>query len=170
MGPPVQGDSDLPKSLTLLRDVNEADLSAFFEHQRDPIANRLAAFTARDRSAFMTHWRKILDDETVAKRTILFGDQVAGYVVCFEQAGRRLVGYWLGRDFWGKGIATRALSEFLVQVKERPLYAFVSTGNIGSIRVLEKCGFECSGEEEAPASAGQGSSEVIEEFVFTLAQ
>ena len=109
---------------------------------------------------------KILGDDTVIKKTILCRDQVAGNIVCFEQSGRRLVGYWLGRHFWGNGIATRALSEFLALVSARPLDAHVAKDNVGSIRVLQKCGFTLSGERNAPAVDG---SEVVEEFVFTLA-
>ena len=93
--------------LVLLRDVMEGDLPALFEHQRDPVANRMAAFPARDREAFMAHWAKILDDDTVITSTILFGNQVAGNIVCFDQSGRRLIGYWLGRPFWGKGSILR---------------------------------------------------------------
>ena len=44
-------------------------------------------------------------------------------------------------SFWGRGLATAALGEFLVELPDRPLHALVSTDNVGSIRVLEKCGF-----------------------------
>ena len=151
----------------LLRDVGEGDLPILFEHQREPAANRMAAFPAREREAFMAHWTKILGDDTVIKKTILLGDQVAGNIVCFEQSGRRLVGYWVGKHLWGKGIATRALSAFLAQAKARPLDAHVAKHNVGSIRVLEKCGFTLSGEDNAPCSAG---GKAVEEFVFTLAK
>ena len=125
----------------------------------------MASFSARDEEAFMAHWKtKILGDDTVIKKTILFRDQVAGNIVCFAQSGRRLVGYWLGVQFWGKGIATRALSEFLAQVETRPLDAYVAKDNIGSIRVLQKCGFTLSRKDHEPASV-----DGIEEFVFTLA-
>jgi RimJ/RimL family protein N-acetyltransferase len=86
-----------------------------------------------------------MKDETVILKTILFEGQVAGNLVSFVLSGEREVGYWLGREFWGKGIATRALSEFLKQVKERPLYAHVARHNIASLRVLEKCGFRLQG-------------------------
>jgi len=66
---------------------------------------------------------------------------VAGNVVCFGPPDDREIGYWIGRTFWGKGVATRALLAFLVQVEGRPLYAHVVSDNVGSIRVLEKCGF-----------------------------
>ena len=95
----------------------------------------------------MAHWAKILGDEAIIKRTILFDGHVAGNIVSFEQSGEREVGYWIGKRFWGKGVATEALSEFLGYMKVRPLYARVAKHNIASIRVLEKCGFMVSGEE-----------------------
>ncbi len=131
----------------LLREVAEGDLPIFFEHQLDPDATRMAAFPARDRKMFMAHWSRILDDETIITNTILFDGRVAGNIVSFVQSGEREVGYWIGRKYWGKGVATEALSEFLGHVETRPLYAHVARHNIASIRVLEKCGFEISGEE-----------------------
>ena len=90
----------------------------------------------------MTHWReKVLGSPSVQKKTIVFEGRVAGNVVSWEEKGRRFVGYWLGREFWGKGIATSALSEFLECESTRPLYASVAAHNTASIRVLEKCGF-----------------------------
>lgn len=148
-----------------LRDVAHGDLPIFFEHQLDPDANHMAAFTARDRDAFTAHWTRILGDETIIKKTILFDGHVAGNVVSFEQSGEREVGYWIGREYWGKGIATRALSEFLGHVKVRPLYAHVAKHNIASIRVLEKCGFTISGEVKRFSNA---RGEEVEEFVLKL--
>lgn len=137
-----------------LRDVTEDDLPIFFEHQLDPDADQMAAFPARDRQAFMAHWTKILANGTVAKKTVLFQRQVAGNVVSFEQLGKREVGYWIGKAYWGKGIATQALSEFLGLVPARPLYAYVAKHNIASIRVLEKCGFTLWGEDKEFSNVG----------------
>lgn len=134
-------------SEVLLRDVTEGDLPVFFEQQLDPEATRMAAFPAREREAFMAHWARIMRDENVLLKTILFDGQVAGNVVSFVMSGEREVGYWLGKEYWGRGIATKALAEFLGHVKERPLYAHVAKHNIGSIRVLEKCGFKVIGED-----------------------
>lgn len=124
-----------------LREVTVADLPTLFEQQLDPESVKMAAVPARNRPAFDVHWAKVLDDATVAKQVILFREEVAGYLCCFERDGRRLVGYWIGKEFWGKGIATRALTLFLGSVRERPLFAHVAKHNRGSIRVLEKCGF-----------------------------
>jgi RimJ/RimL family protein N-acetyltransferase len=133
----------------LLRDVIETDLPIFFEHQRDPEANQMAAFPARERAAFMAHWAKLLGDATLIKQTILFEGQVAGNIGSFEQHGMREIGYWIGREYWGKGIATQALAAFLAQVQVRPLYALVAKHNIASRRVLEKCGFTILSTEVA---------------------
>ncbi len=65
---------------------------------------------------------------------------------CWEDDGRRLVGYWIGREFWGRGLATQALAELLDVVDARPLHAYVAKNNVASIRVLEKCGFVKVGE------------------------
>ncbi len=137
-----------------------------FEQQLDPAATQMAAFPARDREAFMAHWAKILRDETVIVKAILFEGQVAGNVVCFEQSGQTLIGYWLGKEYWGKGIATHALSEFLNHVKTRPLYAYVAKHNLASRRVLEKCGFMLIGEDKA---ATDTPGEEVEEFLLKLA-
>jgi RimJ/RimL family protein N-acetyltransferase len=127
--------------VALLRDVVESDLDAFFEYQREPEANEMAIFPARDRESFDAHWRRILADESLIQRTIVDGNEVAGNIGSWPQDGRRLVGYWVGRKFWGKGLATRALQELTAEVTERPLHAWVAASNTGSIRVLEKCGF-----------------------------
>ena len=57
------------------------------------------------------------------------------------------VGYWVGKSYWGRGICTEALSTLLSQdffPKERNVVARVMEGNIGSTKVLQKCGFTFS--------------------------
>lgn len=134
-----------------LRPVEATDLPIFFEHQRDPVAVRLAAFPSREREAFEAHWAKILKSPAGLVRTVLFEDEVAGYVLSFQIDGRREVGYWIGRALWGRGIATRALALFLEVETTRPLYGHVAKANVGSIRVLEKCGFDAGAEENHDA-------------------
>ena len=152
----------------LLRDVMKEDLPIFFEQQLDPAANYMAAFTAKDptdRDAFAAHWARILDDEGITKKTILFEGRVAGHVLGFEQFGKPSVAYWLGREYWGKGVATQALSMLLNFVTMRPLYARAAKDNVASIRVLEKCSFTISGEDRGYANA-RGAE--IGEFILVL--
>lgn len=149
-----------------LRDVVADDLPIFFEQQLDPQATQMAAFPARDQDAFMAHWAKILRDETALLQTILFEGRVAGNVVCWGQSDRWFIGYWLGQEYWGKGIATQALAEFLKHVKARPLYAYVAKHNLASRRVLEKSGFTVLFEDTVPAGT---PGQEIEEFLLKLA-
>jgi len=139
----------------LLRSVTESDLPILFDQQLDPDATAMAAFPSRDRDAFMQHWTKIMADPSNILKTILFDGQVAGNIVSWENSGEWEVGYWIGKEFWGKGIATQALLLFLDLVKTRPLYAHVAKHNIASRRVLEKCGFRLTAEE-------------LEEFILKL--
>lgn len=131
-----------------LRDVIESDLPILFEQQLDPEATEMADFPSRGRDAFMAHWAKVLANPSNITKTILVDGQVAGNIGSFIQADQREVGYWFGRQYWGKGVATRALAAFLDHVAVRPLYAHVVKHNLGSIRVLEKCGFMRCGEED----------------------
>lgn len=125
----------------------------FFEHQADQEGANMAGFASRDREAHMAHWRKIMDDETIVTRTVLCNGCVAGNIVSWVQEGKREVGYWVGNEYWGKGVATDALSQFLTLVSTRPLYAFVAGHNVGSLRVLQKCGFKVE-TEPIDGSAG----------------
>lgn len=148
-----------------LRDVTDDDVSLFFEHQLDPAALRMAAFTSKDptdREAFMDHWTKILADRSIIKRTILLDEQVVGHIAKFERDGVPEVTYWIAREHWGKGIASGALSILLRDVNVHPIYGRVAKDNAGSIRVLEKCGFTVSGRERSFANArGEEIDEVI---------
>ena len=144
-----------------LRNVEPDDLPVFYEQQLDPDATRMAAFPARDRAAFDAHWAtRILGNPAAITQTIVVDGQVAGNIGSWPQDGDRLVGYWIGKEHWGKGVATRALAAFLHLVTERPLRAHVARHNVGSIRVLEKCGFTLEREERVEAG-GDGVAEVV---------
>lgn len=139
-----------------LRPVVQSDLDAFFRHQQDAAATHMAAFTSSDpanRAAFDAHWRRIRADARVLLRTIVFQQQVVGHIASFEQEGRREVTYWLDRAVWGQGLATAALTTFLTLDPVRPLFAAAAADNRGSIRVLQKCGFQIVERTRGFASA-----------------
>ncbi len=144
------------------------DLPHFFEFQLDPEANRMAAFTAKDpsdRAAFDAHWQKILADESLVTRTVILDGQVVGSVGKFSMFGKPQVTYWIGKQFWGQGIATAALTQLLAEIPLRPLYAQAASDNAGSIRVLEKCGFA---KVDVDRGFSNARGEEIEEFIFKL--
>jgi RimJ/RimL family protein N-acetyltransferase len=139
-----------------LRDVEEDDLPFFYVNQLDPDACRMAAFPSRGRDEFIAQWARIRANESVVVKTIIADGAIAGNILLWEQEGKTLIGYWLGEEFWGRGIASAALSQFLTQVKARPLYAYVAKQNAASIRVLVKCGFMVVGEDGEEFLMGLG--------------
>jgi RimJ/RimL family protein N-acetyltransferase len=149
-----------------LRPVRETDLPIFFVYQRDREALFLSGVPPRDHDAFMQHWQSLLVNPRVLVRTILAGDALAGNVLSFDFQGRREIGYWLGREFWGKGIASAALTMFLELEPTRPLFGAVATHNAASFRVLQKCGFRPSSELDE-ASAGESVKRLMFELRAT---
>ena len=148
-----------------LRSVEDRDLEAFFDYEADPQAVEMAAFPARDKDQFAAHWAKLRRDDTLVVHTIVADGQVAGNIGSWQQNGQQLLGYWVGREFWGRGVATQALALLADEVSIRPLYAHVVMHNGGSIRVLEKCGFRRDRVEEAKTPA---SDDGIEELIYVL--
>ncbi len=131
----------------VLREIQDADLPIIFAHQADRRSNVMAGVPARPRADFDAHWKKIRADPSVILRVIIEGKKLAGYAGSFVRDEKREVCYWLGREFWGKGIAGRALGQFLEVDHHRPLHARVSKDNAPSIRVLEKNGFKLERED-----------------------
>lgn len=153
-------------TLISLRDVIESDLPVFFEQQRDPAANHMAAFTVKDpvdREAFMARWARSLGDPAILIKTIVGDGRVVGSVLSYAEDGRREVSYWLGKEYWGRGLATQALAQFLSHEPTRPLYARAAKDNRASLRVLQKCGFAVIGEDRGFANARAAE---VEEYIL----
>lgn len=83
----------------------------------------------------------------------------------FVVEGDTEITYWIDRNFWGQGIATRALKEFLAIETTRPIFGRVAFDNFGSQKVLKKCGFIKIGTDKGFANARQTE---IEEFIYKL--
>jgi len=143
-----------------LRETIETDLPILFRNQADAESSAMAAFPSRDWEAFVAHQATIEANETVLSRTIVADGEVAGSIGSWQAEDERLVGYWIGREFWGRGVATAALHAFLALETSRPLTAYVAAHNLGSRRVLEKCGFTVVRQQRA--------EDGVEEFVTTL--
>jgi RimJ/RimL family protein N-acetyltransferase len=160
----MTGVHDVPPAVRLRR-VEDGDLDVFFDHQADPQAVEMAAFPARDKDRFAAHWAKIRADDTLVVRTIVADGMVAGNIGSWPEHGQQFLGYWIGREHWGRGVATQALTLLVGEVSIRPLYAHVVVHNVGSIRVLEKCGFRRDHVQEAAAPAPDDG---IEELTYVL--
>jgi RimJ/RimL family protein N-acetyltransferase len=146
-----------------LREVTEADLPTLFEHQLDRDAVRMAAFPSRDREAFFAHWAKILRDEACIALAIVQDGRVVGSMMSFVRDGKQLIGYWLGKAHWGRGIASAALPLLLELVPMRPIHAYVAKHNPASLRVLQKGGFVIIDEGKF-----EFEGEQMEEYLLVL--
>jgi RimJ/RimL family protein N-acetyltransferase len=149
-----------------LREVRDEDLPLLYEQWADPVAVHMAAFTApdhMDRDAFERRWARLRADETVLNRIVEVDDEVAGSIGSWGDSGGREVTYWIGRSYWGRGIATGALEAFLAIDRSRPFHARVASDNLASRRVLEKCGFRVVATERGVAGARAAE---IEELVL----
>lgn len=82
-----------------------------------------------------------LDGEAVGGIGLILNSDV--YILSAE------IGYWIGEDYWGKGIATEALRQMVEYTFYYfdivRLYAEVFETNKASMRVLEKNGFYLEG-------------------------
>jgi hypothetical protein len=150
----------------LLRDVIEVDLPSFFDQQLDPEVNRMAAFTARNKDAFMANWTRILVqcDETITIKTILFDGHAAGNVASIQRSVSERSATGSGRDTGARALLPSTL-EVSGSRKGAPLCARVAKHNLASTRVLQKCGFRISSEHRAPPDM---RGEEVEELILKL--
>jgi len=155
------------QNITLTK-TEKDDLNTFFQFQLDKEANYLAAFTAKDpndKTAYVEKYTKFLSDPTIHMRTVKVDDEIVGSVAKFIMENEAGITYWIDRKFWGQGIATTALRNFLKIEPARPIYGHVAFDNYGSQKVLENCGFVKIGMDKGFANARQTE---IEEYIYKL--
>ena len=155
-----------PMPTVTLRELTDDDRAVLFEFQKDPESIQMAAFTSADPSdaaAYNEWWSRVMTNDAITKRAILADGALVGSILSFPLEGRLEVSYGISRGEWGKGIGTAALRLFLEIVDTRPIYAHVATDNLGSLRVLEKCGFVICGTERGFANA---RGEEIDEYLL----
>jgi ribosomal-protein-alanine N-acetyltransferase len=154
----------------ILRKTVTNDLDILFAFQLDQDANYLAAFTSKDptdKVAYLQKQTKFLNDRSINMMTIMIGENIiVGSIAKFEMEGEAELTYWIDKTFWGKGIATKALKNFLTLEITRPIFARAAFDNFGSQKVLEKCGFVRVGQDRGFANARQTE---VEEYIYKLA-
>ncbi|WEK17910.1 MAG: GNAT family N-acetyltransferase [Candidatus Pedobacter colombiensis] len=161
------GNTPLQYNITLT-ETEKYDLDTLFQFQLDKEANYLAAFTAKDpndKAAYIEKYAKILADPTINMKTIKMNNTIVGSVSRFLMEGDNEITYWIDKKHWGKGIASTALKNFLTLENIRPILGRVAFDNVGSQKVLEKCGFIKIGRDKGFANARQLE---IEEFIYKL--
>lgn len=117
-----------------LKPTEISDLEVLFQFQLDNEGGYLAAFMPidpTDKDTFITKHTKLLDDSTVNNQTIILDNIIVGSIAKFVMEGNTEITYWIDRKFWGQGIATKALKEFLAIETIRPIFGRVAFDNLG---------------------------------------
>ncbi len=151
-----------------LRKTQISDLDILFDYQADDEAGYMAAFvsnTWKDRDAYIAKWEKFLMDDSINSWTILHNGAIAGSIGTWVMDGEIQITYGIGKQFWGRGLATTAIELFLMDMDTRPLYGRAASDNIRSIKILEKAGFKKTGIDRGFALARNAE---IEELIFRL--
>lgn len=151
-----------------LRPTQISDLDTLFQFQLDKEGGYLAAFMPKDptdKAAYLTKFTKLLSDPTVNNQTIVIDNIIVGSITKFIMEGDTEITYWIDKKFWGQGVATKALNNFLDIETSRPIFGRVAFDNFGSQKVLEKCGFVKIGSDKGFANARQTE---IEELIYKL--
>jgi RimJ/RimL family protein N-acetyltransferase len=145
-----------------LRAITKEDLPILFGFYSDPVSVAMVGMPPREEEAFYAHRAKIMANPANVLLAITAGGELVGDICSWPDESRRKLGYWIGQDYWGRGIATAALTALLGELTERPLYAEVLRTNVGSIRVLQKCGFRLLSDDE------RGPDHDPEEYMLRL--
>ena len=135
-----------------LRPYRASDAEALRAVADDPLVTRWMTasfpypYTRADAETWVAH--AVAGDPTehyVIEVGGTFAGAIAAQASSGEYAGTALFGYWLGRDYWGRGIATdaaRTMARYALRNRGlRRLEASVFAPNAASARVLEKSGF-----------------------------
>jgi len=143
-------------AICILRPWREDDIERLAELANDVDVSRYMAdrfphpYTVEEARLWIGVHRGISPTNNFA---IEVDGKVAGGIGMDPLEGERRItavfGYWLGRAYWGRGIATAACAAFTdYAMNERGfvrLEAAVYAPNVASMRVLEKCGYTCEG-------------------------
>lgn len=149
-----------------LRRTAAGDVRVLHGLEVDVFSNEMAGTKPRDWATFEARWAEILADVDggvtgVTPRVIVVDGVVVGAVNIAPHDGADSIGYWIGREHWGRGIATRAVALMLREFTRRPLIATTAGHNAASVRVLEKNGFVVVSRRMTPETARTVARETV---------
>lgn len=110
-------------------------------------------YTVEDARTFINECKNN-DEKHQCIRAIVVNQEAIGVIGCFIKDDVHCkcceIGYWLGEEFWGKGIMTEALTRMCREVFQSydvvRIFAETFSYNAGSSKVLENAGFQLEGK------------------------
>ena len=143
----------------VLRPFGEGDAASLYEYARDPDVGPAAGWPPHGSEA----------ESLEIIRTVFSAPHV--FALALKETGRVIgsagfvdghrtelpgpddeIGYWVGKPYWGRGLAPEAVRELLrygfQDLRLRTVWCNHYEGNAKSQRVIEKCGFYYRFSEE----------------------
>lgn len=115
-------------------------------------------------------WVEIGSKQSALVKAITLDEVFCGVVGIYLQEAEYSdaeLGYWVAEDYWNRGIATRAVTEFTSLVfsttRIQRIYNPVSAPNLASIKVMEKTGYNL---ERIVNKAAQHNGHFYDEHLF----
>lgn len=143
----------------LLRHWHESDADVLYEYASEPEVGERAGWPphkSREESLEIirtvfnnpTTWAIVLKETGKVVGAMGYGPSCDCSLPCRE--GEPIVGYWVGKPYWGMGICTEALRLMIDHIRQTTAIPSLISGhfadNSASGRVMEKCGFIATGE------------------------
>jgi RimJ/RimL family protein N-acetyltransferase len=151
---------------TELRPITDEDIEAYFNIMNDESVAVMAGTVphpvtlewARER---ITSRRKLEEEGKLAQRGLYRDGVLVGDAAYFFRDGDIEIGYAIGKDYRGQGLATEAARLAIDLVRSHglvgPIHAGYAQDNPASGRVLEKVGFVHAGEGVGSSMAREGA-------------
>ena len=158
----------------LLRPWLESDVESLFKYASDPDVGPRAGWSPHKsveesleiiRTIFNndTNWAIVWKETGEAIGAI--GYMATGNISLPARKNEPLVGYWVARPYWNRGICTEALQLVIAHIRKttdiRSLISGHFVDNPASGRVMMKCGFVPTGEECFDETLSNGKDKPI---------
>jgi len=128
-------------SIVALQESDLADMYRQVQRSRDSLVE-LGWIAQADWPLFHRHYHTIITQKKLDIFAVRVDGEYAGAVEVSDGGDHYQIGYWLGVDYCGQGIATEAIRSVVGQLDHRAVTADTLKTNRASARVLEKNGFE----------------------------
>lgn len=134
----------------IFRDFNQGDIEPLVKLLNNKnVTKYLTSRIAQPYTVQDAEWWVNTGSQVGIAKAIEVNGNFAGVISAIagehENSRSAEIGYWLGEEFWGKGIATEAIKKMTDHVFSNTgivrLFAPVFSPNKKSMHVLEKCGY-----------------------------
>lgn len=164
-----------------LAPFNPADINRYIDLANDrQIAKMVMSFPHPYTNPHAQNWlaqrQPGNDNSDQHKNLYLFAIKDSGFgligMISLNRVNNAIfeLGYWIGRDFWGKGFASEATKAVLQWAEEQLGIKAISAGyyedNPASGRVLEKCGFLRTGVKTRVCSKARDAKAISIQMIW----